>query len=646
MGTQLYLGVIVVMLFATTVANAEIKVQCEKDSISITLTIPSRLRQYAARYFLGNCMPSRFNVLPSGEGKAEFNYKLADCNFKRLMKGKHLIYKNELTFRPRPRSSPAAYVYPIECVYPRPKGWVPPFLNPGSGVAEGRGGLKFHMLLLNEKMTEVAETNVIPLGSFMPIWATVEQKSHQPLLLLMEECVAATTPELQANSNVYPIIRNKGCLLDSVKGNSRFLPRYHSSAIILYLQSFKFGLGKEVYIHCKLLAWDPEVLSESKKACHYVKENERWELLDDPMQSSMCDCCSRTCNPRSKRGDQWESNGFRPKDWYATIYDPVFKTYSLGDLQFNIGLMNEDFSGPAESTRFPLGSIIPIMASVVQNTHQPLLLLLEECVAATTPELYPESTMYPIISNKGCLLESVSSRSKFEPRQKSSEIRLSLQTFTFAMGEEVFIHCKLLAWDPNGLDSTKKACHFVEGHGWELLDNLAQSNLCDCCESTCKSRRQRSVASVGLLWVAFVLLDGDWYVCCKNDGSKQQVQLACKAEANITDNERVIIEELKNSSQHYGGFSAFFITIVAFILPFCERCKCCEEVSCCFNSKHLIEELIFTEEENVLEEVLMKAVKEKLAEEVKEKTRDKPWNEYKGTAKALFDEAMAQLINS
>ncbi|KAK5924311.1 hypothetical protein CgunFtcFv8_001191 [Champsocephalus gunnari] len=287
MGTQLYLGVIVVALFATTVTNAEIKVQCGKDSVSITWTIPSRMRQYAARHFLGNCMPSRFNVLPRGEGKAEFNYKLDDCNFKRLVKGKNLIYKNELTFRPRPRSSPAAYVYPIECVYPRPTGWVPPFLNPGAGVAGGRGGLTFHMLLLNEQMTAVAETNVIPLGSFMPIWAT-------------------------ANSNVYPIITNKGCLLDSVKGNSRFLPRYYSSAIILYLQSFKFGLGEEVYIHCKLLAWDPEVLSESKKACHYVKENERWELLDDPMQSSMRDCCSRTCNTRSKRGDEWKSNGFRP----------------------------------------------------------------------------------------------------------------------------------------------------------------------------------------------------------------------------------------------------------------------------------------------------------------------------------------------
>ncbi|KAK1898282.1 Zona pellucida sperm-binding protein 3 [Dissostichus eleginoides] len=545
MGTQLYLGVIVVMLFATTVANAEIKVQCEKDSISITLTIPSRLRQYAARYFLGNCMPSRFNVLPSGEGKAEFNYKLADCNFKRLMKGKHLIYKNELTFRPRPRSSPAAYVYPIECVYPRPK----------------------------EKMTEVAETNVIPLGSFMPIWATVEQKSHQPLLLLMEECVAATTPELQANSNVSP---------GQCEGKLQVSPRYHSSAIILYLQSFKFGLGR------------------------------RWELLDDPMQSSMCDCCSRTCNPRSKRGDQWESNGFRPKDWYATIYDPVFKTYSLGDLQFNIGLMNDDFSGPAESTRFPLGSIIPIMASVVQNTHQPLLLLLEECVAATTPELYPESTTYPIISNKGYSHGN-------DLKKKKTYFGINANTFSLTQ-QMSFGKCVV----------TIK----IRTKAKVIGDPPITSDL-----YVCYGRR------VGLLWVAFVLLDGDWYVCCKNDGSKQQVQLACKAEANITDNERVIIEELKNSSQHYGGFSAFF-TIVAFILPFCERCKCCEEVSCCFNSKHLIEELIFTEEENVLEEVLMKAVKEKLAEEVKEKTRDKPWNEYKGTAKALFDEAMAQLINS
>lgn len=61
-----------------------------------------------------------------------------------------------------------------------------------------------------EELSGVAQTNVIPLGSFMPIWAAVEQKSHQPLLLLMEECVAVSTPDLQAEGQVYPIITNKG----------------------------------------------------------------------------------------------------------------------------------------------------------------------------------------------------------------------------------------------------------------------------------------------------------------------------------------------------------------------------------------------------------------------------------------------------
>ena len=41
------------------------------------------------------------------------------------------------------------------------------------------------------------------------------------------------------------------------------------------------------------------------------------------------------------------------------------------------------------------------MASVEQRTHQPLLLLIEECVAAATPDLQPESNLYHIITNKG-----------------------------------------------------------------------------------------------------------------------------------------------------------------------------------------------------------------------------------------------------
>ncbi|KAM9349982.1 zona pellucida glycoprotein 3f, tandem duplicate 2 [Symphorus nematophorus] len=313
MMSHLYLCVIILAVFATTVADAEINVVCEKDSVKITWKIGAELVPHAARLFLGSCMPSQLNVLPTGEGEAHFNYQFTDCKFKRRMKGKRLLYQNELTYRPQTKSKPAAIVHPIQCVYKRPDGWVPPFLNPGSGISEGRGGLVFHMALLNEQLTGIAKTNVIPLGSFMPIWAAVEQKSHQPLLLLMDECVAATTPELQPGSQVYPIISNKGCLLESVRTNSMFLPRYHSSALILYLQSFMFGPGEEVYIHCNLFAWDPEVLDEGKKACHYIKEMESWELLDDPSQSSLCSCCDSTCKSRSKREAEWESRGFSHK---------------------------------------------------------------------------------------------------------------------------------------------------------------------------------------------------------------------------------------------------------------------------------------------------------------------------------------------
>ncbi|KAM9428060.1 zona pellucida sperm-binding protein 3-like [Salvelinus alpinus] len=184
----------------------------------------------------------------------------------------------------------------------------------------------------------------------------------------------------------------------------------------------------------------------------------------------------------------------RPADWAPRIFDPVFHTYGQGDLVFHMDLMKDDFSGPHLSREYPLGSFIYISAAVEQMVHQPLLLLLEECVATTTPELQSEGPVHPIIT-KGCLVASKTSNSKFEPRQKASEIRLSLQAFKFAVGKEVYIHCNLLAWDPSGLDTRKKACHYVKGHGWVLIDDPYHSTLCGCCDSSCESRKTRGIAS-------------------------------------------------------------------------------------------------------------------------------------------------------
>ncbi|KAK2821954.1 hypothetical protein Q5P01_022019 [Channa striata] len=310
---QLYLGAIILAVYATTFAYADIQVLCENNSVSVTWRISAEFVPYAARLFLGSCTPSQLNVMPTGEGEVLFNYPFADCRFKKLIKRKHLTYRNELTYRPYNKYKPPFFVYPVECVYKRPERWYPPFLNPGVGFSEGQGTLVFHMALLNAQLTGVAMTNVIHLGSFMPIWAAVEQKSHQPLLLLIEECVAATTPELHPDSQLYPIITNNGCLLESLRGNAMFLPRHQSSAIIIYMQSFMFGLGQEVYIHCKLVAWGLEGLDKNKKACHYVKKNERWELLDDLSQSSLCSCCESTCKSRTRRGVALESHSLRHK---------------------------------------------------------------------------------------------------------------------------------------------------------------------------------------------------------------------------------------------------------------------------------------------------------------------------------------------
>uniref|UniRef100_A0A8C6TTI2 Zona pellucida glycoprotein 3f, tandem duplicate 1 n=1 Tax=Neogobius melanostomus TaxID=47308 RepID=A0A8C6TTI2_9GOBI len=179
-------------------------------------------------------------------------------------------------------------------------------------------------------------------------------------------------------------------------------------------------------------------------------------------------------------------------DWYPMIYNPVFDILGQGELVFHIGLMNYDFTAPAESASFPLGSLIPIVANVQQMSHQPLQLFIEECVATTTPTLLPNSHTYAIISNKGCLVDSKLSRSRFV-RRESSEILLLLQAFRFSTaGDQVYLHCTLMAWAPAGLDKTRKACNYVQGHGWELVDNPSRSNICDCCESNCNSRRTRS----------------------------------------------------------------------------------------------------------------------------------------------------------
>uniref|UniRef100_A0A671Q6J3 ZP domain-containing protein n=1 Tax=Sinocyclocheilus anshuiensis TaxID=1608454 RepID=A0A671Q6J3_9TELE len=149
---------------------------------------------------------------------------------------------------------------------------------------------------------------------------------------------------------------------------------------------------------------------------------------------------------------------------------------------FSMELMNGDFSAPAPSMRFQLGSIIPIRATVESRSHRPLKIFMESCVAATDANISHAAQVHPIIANVGCLMESKSGNSSFLPRRHPAEIRLYLQAFKFALGQNIFLHCDLEAWDIQRVD--RKACHYMQQQ-WELLDDPSQSYACSCCESTC-----------------------------------------------------------------------------------------------------------------------------------------------------------------
>ncbi|KAL6490011.1 hypothetical protein MHYP_G00003560 [Metynnis hypsauchen] len=298
------------LLFVTAVSVScyeDISIKCTNDTVLVTWKVNKELAEKPFRLHLGSCFPSKFIQTADG-GKAIFHYRLSECNFLQKRTQMKVVYENELVFRPKPRPHPAVFTYPVVCVSKRPE-WIRPFLKSGFRGLEGQGSFIFHMGLLNDDLSGPAPSNSFPMGSFINVWAAVEQKAHQPLMLYLEECVASTTQTLGPESQIYPIISNKGCLVDSKTGYSRFLPRYHSSAVVLKLQAFSFALEQEVYLHCSLVVWDPEYPNEVKKACNYNKDVGEWELLDDPSMSDLCSCCEYKCFQRVKRGLQSEFQG-------------------------------------------------------------------------------------------------------------------------------------------------------------------------------------------------------------------------------------------------------------------------------------------------------------------------------------------------
>ncbi|CAI5797600.1 Hypothetical predicted protein [Podarcis lilfordi] len=178
----------------------------------------------------------------------------------------------------------------------------PPQVTTVTGHLSASSGLMFTGTLMNADFSAPSSSSVFPLGSQIHIQFAVQRSFHQPLQVFVDECVAATTPDLSTSPQSYVVIANHGCLVDSRVANSRFLPRQTPEVLHLSLQAFEFvEIDTDVYLHCQVLVWDPAAPADHmRKACSFHRDTNKWELLDDP-SSSVCSCCDSTCGATGSR---------------------------------------------------------------------------------------------------------------------------------------------------------------------------------------------------------------------------------------------------------------------------------------------------------------------------------------------------------
>uniref|UniRef100_A0A3B3Z7J0 Zona pellucida sperm-binding protein 3 n=1 Tax=Periophthalmus magnuspinnatus TaxID=409849 RepID=A0A3B3Z7J0_9GOBI len=183
------------------------------------------------------------------------------------------------------------------------------------------------------------------------------------------------------------------------------------------------------------------------------------------------------------------SENIRPT-WF-----PVdFHVSSDQQFQFSMRLMTEDWSSQRPSSVFFVNDVMHIEVSVIQGSHVPLRVFVDQCVATTKPSPNSEPR-YEFVNNHGCFMDSKLTRAKsfFLQRIQDDKLHFILQTFRFRqqLGNSVYISCKLKATSTSiPIDSEHKVCSFLnEANRWVASDG--DNKVCACCESSCEGKRKK-----------------------------------------------------------------------------------------------------------------------------------------------------------
>ncbi|NXI86382.1 ZP3 protein, partial [Rhipidura dahli] len=155
-------------------------------------------------------------------------------------------------------------------------------------------------------------------------------------------------------------------------------------------------------------------------------------------------------------------------------------------LLFSLRLMNEDWSAERPFSGFRLGDILNIQAEVGTESHVPLRLFVDSCVATLSPGA-DASPHYAIIDFNGCLVDGRSdatSSAFVTPRPRQDVLRFQIDAFRFAGDPRnlIYITCHLKVTPAEqSPDALHKACSFHKAiNAWAPVEGTR--DICSCCE--------------------------------------------------------------------------------------------------------------------------------------------------------------------
>ncbi|XP_030278835.1 uncharacterized protein LOC115584981 [Sparus aurata] len=147
---------------------------------------------------------------------------------------------------------------------------------------------------------------------------------------------------------------------------------------------------------------------------------------------------------------------------------------------------------------------------------------------------------------------------------------------------------------------------------------------------------------ISLLWVVYVFIDGDWYVCClkatNSAESSKYPDFACKGkEKDITLEEKKLIAELRIRSLFIGLWIIFGVVLTVAFVSFVRLIKCCGKGSDFCNKENVYYKVILAKEKKVRKDMLTTEAIKDLNEEIENKISKVPWTKCFDVAAELID---------